>query len=59
MIHSTVPVFFGTTAGVTTATGFRLPGVEGFSWPFFVTTGIWAIVASGTQVVSYLDEVNS
>jgi hypothetical protein len=59
MQHGTIPVFFGTTAGVTTSTGFRLPGIEGFSRPFFVTTGIWAIVASGTQVISYLDEVNS
>lgn len=59
MQHGTIPVFFGATSGVTAANGFRIPGVDGFSWPFFVTSGIWAIVASGTQVISYLDEVNS
>lgn len=49
----TTPVYIG-KAGVTTATGFPLPGVAGASITLPATEGIYGITASGTQAVAVL-----
>lgn len=49
----TTPVYIG-KSGVTTSTGFPLPGVAGSSITIPVTTSIFGITASGSQAVAVL-----
>lgn len=51
----TVDVFVGFTNGVTTGNGQLLPGLKGASLVVPTTLDIWAIVAAGTQAVSFLE----
>jgi hypothetical protein len=52
--HGTTPVYLG-HSGVTTTTGLLLPGVVGASVAIETTEAIYGIVASGTQVVSAIE----
>jgi hypothetical protein len=49
----TTDVFIG-KSGVTTSTGFLLPGTKGASLTLCSTVDIYGIVASGSQAVSVL-----
>jgi hypothetical protein len=53
MNRGTTEVFIG-TVGVTTATGFPLPGVVGASITIPTDMAVYAIVAAGTANVSVL-----
>lgn len=55
--HAATAVFIG-GAGVTTANGYRLPATDGASVVLETSAAIYAIVAAGTLVVSFLDEYN-
>lgn len=52
--HGTVDVFIG-DSGVTTSNGLLLTGTKGASLSIPGTMAVYAIVASGTQTVSYLE----
>lgn len=52
--HGTTPVYLGNT-GVTTGTGFLLPGVLGASMSIETTAALYGVVGTGTQTVSYLE----
>jgi hypothetical protein len=45
--------------GVTTGTGVLLVGVKGAAMTIETAAAIYGIVASGTQVISYIEELDS
>jgi hypothetical protein len=51
----TTPVYLGGST-VTTATGFRLPGVDGAAYTTQNSAAIFGIVTAGTQAVSFIEE---
>jgi hypothetical protein len=51
----TTVVYLGGST-VTTATGFRLPGVDGSAYTTQNSAAIYGIVAAGTQAVSFIEE---
>lgn len=50
--HGTTVAYCGPDSGVTTANGFRLPGVDGASLTLATSAIIYCIVGAGTQAVS-------
>ena len=48
-------VYLGFTNGVTTSTGILLTGIKGTSIALPVTMGVWGIVSSGSQAISYVE----
>lgn len=52
--HGTTDVYVG-PAGVTAATGLLLPGTKGASIAIETTDAVYGVVASGTQVVSAIE----
>lgn len=55
--HGTTNVFVAFTNGVTTLNAPMLVGVPGSTLVFSVRTDIWAISASGTQIVGWYEEI--
>jgi hypothetical protein len=53
--HGTTDVYVG-VGSVTTSSGILLPGVKGAALTIDTTLAVKAIVASGSQSVSYLEE---
>lgn len=53
--HGTTEMFCGAASSVTTATGFRLPGVDGASLTVPTTAAVWCITGGGSQAVSVLE----
>lgn len=48
-------VYCGASSAVTTANGFRLPGVDGASVTIPTTAALWCLVGAGTQAVAILE----
>jgi hypothetical protein len=55
--HGSTNVFVGFTNGVTASTGVFLVGIPGSSLTFQTRTDIWALTASGSQTVSFSEEI--
>jgi hypothetical protein len=55
--HGSTNVFVGFTNSVTALTGVLLVGIPGSSLTFQNRGDIWAITASGSQTVSYSEEI--
>jgi hypothetical protein len=55
--HGSTNVFIGFTNSVTALNGVLLVGIPGSSLTFQNRGDIWAITASGTQTVSYSEEI--
>lgn len=53
--HGTTAAYCGASSSVTTATGFRLPGVDGASITIPTSATVYCIVAAATQAVSVLE----
>ena len=53
--HGTTDVYIG-VGSVTTSNGILLPGTKGAALTIETTLAVKAIVASGSQIVSYLEE---
>jgi hypothetical protein len=55
--HGTTNVFVSFTNGVTTLNAPMLVGVPGSTLVFSVRTDVWAIAASGSQVIGWYEEL--
>jgi hypothetical protein len=55
--HGSTNVFIGFTNAVTTSTGVMLVGIPGSSLTFQTRSDIYGIAASGTQAISFYEEV--
>lgn len=55
--HGSTNVFIGFTNAVTASTGVLLPGIPGSSLTFQTRSDVYGIVAAGTQVVGFYEEV--
>lgn len=53
--HGTTDVYVGSSSGVTTSTGILLPGTKGAAITLSYSGAVYAIVATGTQTVSYAE----
>lgn len=53
--HGTTAMFCGQTSGVTTATGFRLPGVDGASLTLPYRGPLYCITSGGSQAISVIE----
>jgi|ERR1700676_594078 len=54
--HGTTDVFLGGTNSVTTSTGLLLIGAKGTVLKLDTASALWAIVASGSQTISFVEE---
>ena len=54
--EGTTDVRLGTSSGVTTSNGALLTGTKGASLSIEGGAAVWAIVGTGTQTVSYLEQ---
>lgn len=53
--HGTTVIYCGPSSSVTTANGFRLPGVDGASLTLPTRATVYCITAGGTQAVSIIE----
>jgi hypothetical protein len=55
--HGATNVFIGFTSGVTSSTGVMLVGIPGQTLTFQTQSAVFGVVASGSQVVGFYEEL--